>query len=93
MNNTDKYKKTREKYFASQKIGFRAMHGIVGEIVALAEKEKLPLDEFVRKYISKEVADEVFDLGKYAKRRKHVFDVPKDRTVYVRPPRPTFKKK
>jgi len=48
---------------------FRNSHHIVGEIVLAAENEKMPLDEFVRTYISKEVADEVFDINKAMEKR------------------------
>jgi len=69
---SDKYADLKRRYLAPAQ-SFRECHHLVGEIYLAAEKEKLPLDEFVRKFISKKVADEVFNLENYDKRRKHVW--------------------
>jgi argininosuccinate lyase len=71
----DKYADVRRRFFEPKKVTFREAHYLIGEIVSLAEEERISIDEFVRRFISEEVANEVFDLKK-AMAKRNLIDIP-----------------
>ena len=76
---SDKYVDVRRQ-FSTKPLSFRESHHLIGEMVKLAEKENMPLDEFIRVFISKKAADEVFDLDKAMKKR-NLIGMPDTRQV------------
>jgi len=86
------FKSLRKRFFTIGR-SFRDAHHIVGEIVGLAEKAHLKLDEFVRRHISAYVADDVFNLENAMAKRNIVgmpgtAEVNKQLERWCRPHRP-----